>query len=215
MEQHLRLVKSQIAWLEGQVARFPPDHPKHRPEQVALYQRLAQEHHELLAFLESLASDINSRAAASAKQAIRDDLSDLPPELLAELSGKSVGAVDPLVQIVVDRGGTASLDEILIDLFRKHGQLGKRVLNSEQAISAVETRSGLVRSWPKGLLHHQAARDARPGSLAGFRAGLGKCWAAVWSRLSGLGSCQPGVRSPCRPPSSILAVVGSFVRATG
>ncbi len=58
-----------------------------------------------------------------------DDLSDLPTELLNELSGRAVkGENDPLVQIIIDRGGTATIDEILIDLYRKHGQIGKRIL---------------------------------------------------------------------------------------
>lgn len=56
----------------------------------------------------------------------QDDLSDLPPELLDQLS---VGAkADQLVQIINKRGGTASLDEILIDLWRVHKKIGKRAV---------------------------------------------------------------------------------------
>jgi hypothetical protein len=56
------------------------------------------------------------------------NLSDLPPELLAELSEGAKSATDPLVKIIQDRGGTATLDEILVDLYRKYNELGKRTL---------------------------------------------------------------------------------------
>lgn len=65
-----------------------------------------------------------SRAPAPAK----DQLADLPPELLAELSGGAKAETDPLIQIINKRGGTASLDEILIDLYRVYGEVGKRTL---------------------------------------------------------------------------------------
>jgi hypothetical protein len=56
-----------------------------------------------------------------------DDLSDLPPELLEQLSRSVVDAeTDPVLKIIKDRGGVASLDDILIDLFRKYKQIGKR-----------------------------------------------------------------------------------------
>jgi hypothetical protein len=136
MEQHVRLVKSQIAWLQSQIARFTPDHPRYRPEQVALYQRLVIEHRELLALLESLLISHGTASVAfpplpspAPTDQRHDDLSDLPEELLSELSGRTAkGESDPLVRIIADRGGTANIDEILIDLFRKHGQIGKRTL---------------------------------------------------------------------------------------
>jgi hypothetical protein len=55
-----------------------------------------------------------------------DDLADLPAELLAELSEGAKGEKDVLVKIIDERGGTATLDEVLIDLFRKHREIGKR-----------------------------------------------------------------------------------------
>lgn len=58
----------------------------------------------------------------------KDDLADLPPELLAELSGGAKGESDPLIQIINKHGGTASLDQILINLYRDYGEVGKRTL---------------------------------------------------------------------------------------
>ena len=61
-----------------------------------------------------------------------DDLSDLPPELLKELSESFKGETDPLIRIINDRGGTASLDEILVDLFRRYREIGKRPIISNK-----------------------------------------------------------------------------------
>jgi hypothetical protein len=66
-------------------------------------------------------------AAAAPKAATSDDdLSDLPPELLKELSDSAKGEKDVILKIIDDRGSTATLDEILIDLWRKHKEIGKR-----------------------------------------------------------------------------------------
>ncbi len=62
----------------------------------------------------------------------KDDLSDLPPDLLAELSDAAKGETDPLIRIINERGGTANLDEILIDLYRKFGEIGKRPIISNR-----------------------------------------------------------------------------------
>src|SRR5260370_24010989 len=103
MDQYVRLVKGQINWLQNQISRFTPDHPRYRPEQVALYQRLAAEHEQLLRFLEGLPTTEDAPNALPDGVAVRssprnDDLSDLPEELLAELSDRATkGSVDPIV----------------------------------------------------------------------------------------------------------------------
>jgi hypothetical protein len=80
-----------------------------------------------------------------------DDLSDLPPELLKELSDSFKGETDPLIQIINDRGGTASIDEILVDLYRKHGEIGKRPIISNKLYRF--SRRGLCAAMPgkKGI----------------------------------------------------------------
>jgi hypothetical protein len=62
-----------------------------------------------------------------AAQHAGDNLSDLPPQLLEELSEKATRKVtNSLIEIIDARGGTATLDEILIDLYRKYKKVGKR-----------------------------------------------------------------------------------------
>jgi hypothetical protein len=138
LEEFIVLVKGQIAHYDNQIARFSPSHPRYRPEQIALYRRLIAEHRDLLTFLEGQRTPGQATIAAKAvvpksptpdddRQSLSpNDLSDLPPELLAELSDSARGEVDPLIQIIRERGGTATLDDILIDLYRKHREIGKR-----------------------------------------------------------------------------------------
>jgi hypothetical protein len=146
IDKFVSLVKGQLVHYDNQVNRFGPNHPKYRPQQIAMYRRLVEDHRELLAYLENLkaggtvgkpktlqpeqetapAPSVPSTAPTEANHMARADLADLPPELLAELSESARGEVDPLIQIIRDRGGIASLDDILIDLFRKHGEIGKR-----------------------------------------------------------------------------------------
>jgi hypothetical protein len=63
----------------------------------------------------------------TAQHGDRDGLSNLPPELLEELSEEATREVaHPLIEIIDGRAGTATLDEILIDLYRKYTKVGKR-----------------------------------------------------------------------------------------
>ena len=134
LEKFIALVKRQIAYYEGQVTYFTPDHARYRPDKVALYKRIAAELRELLDYLVSQRDQPAPTAAAPVveRRPAQEDLSDLPPELLAELSDAVKGEIDPIIQIIDARGGTASLDEILIDLYRKYKEVGKRNIVSNK-----------------------------------------------------------------------------------
>lgn len=142
-------VKRQIEHYDAQVARFTPDHPRYRPDRVAMYRRIAGELRDVHTHLvrEQDGGDLSTRPTpvaatpeitksisedAPSRVPPADDLTDLPPELLAELSGGAKGESDPLIQIIEDRGGTATLDQILIDLYRKHREISKRALVSNK-----------------------------------------------------------------------------------
>lgn len=75
-----------------------------------------------------------------------DDLSDLPPELLKELSDNARGEADPIIKVIEGRGGTATLDEILIDLYRKFKEVGKRPIVANKLYRL--SRRGLCWSVP-------------------------------------------------------------------
>lgn len=162
IDKFIRLVKSQIEHYEAQVARYPPENPNHRPGQVAMYKRLIQEHSELLEHLESRAAGLGSTAQDS-EQLSRtgdeepEDLSGLPEELLKQLSESvTKDSTDPLIEIIKDRGGSANLDEVLIDLYRKHSEIAKRTqisnrlfrLAKRKRIWKVPGRKGVYTTTP-------------------------------------------------------------------
>lgn len=151
LAKHILTVKRQLTHYTNELDRFTPDHPRYRPDKVALYQRIADDLAEVLDYLLERQRRAEARlvtprnqpdnspqqavpaqkplATASQEPSLAagyDDLSDLPPELLKELSEGAKGEKDLLLKIIEERGGTANLDEILIDLWRKHKEIGKR-----------------------------------------------------------------------------------------
>jgi hypothetical protein len=67
-------------------------------------------------------------APAPAPQRLPDELSGLPPELLEQLSEGAKAQIDPIIKTINDRGGTSTLDQILIDLYRATGEVPKRTI---------------------------------------------------------------------------------------
>lgn len=149
MNRFENLVKRQIQYFQSQIARHPPSHPDFDQYKLEKYGRLLRDFQDLLHFLESLPD--GSQTAATAPDAVaktpvaesvpppsriegvdaKGDLSGLPAELLKQLSrGFTEAETDPVLKIINERGGTATLDEILIDLYRKHGEIAKRNVTS-------------------------------------------------------------------------------------
>lgn len=165
------LVHSESGETRYQVAHFGPDHPNYRPAKITKYEYLIQEFGELLRYLEHLEQSppVDNRPAPpqtvitkspifngeeeeeeededASADGDPDDLSDLPPELLKELSESIKGETDPLIKIIQGRGGIATLDEILIDLYRKYKEIGKRPIVSNKLYRL--SRRGLCWSVP-------------------------------------------------------------------
>ena len=158
-----------MIWFQSQAQRYSPEHPRYRYDKVQMYSRLARDFGELAAALEQIESPAPplavthapyrtpsvSSAAPAPKPSQNErarDLSDLPPELLKELSDSATkGETDVLVKIINERGGRATLDEILIDLFRKHGEVGKRTITGNKLYRL--SKRGLVWALPgkKGI----------------------------------------------------------------
>ena len=122
-----------------------------------MYRRLLNEHRELLTYLDgqlknSNGANVETEKPIESETSGEDNLSDLPAELLAQLSGRvKKGQADPIVQIINDHGGTATLDEILIDLYRRHHEIGTRNLISNKLyrlgklgfVKAIEGKKGV------------------------------------------------------------------------
>jgi hypothetical protein len=155
LTKFIESVKQQIGYWQHQVEYFGPDHPRYNPSRVTKYKYLIQDFSGLLEYLEQQAeneaadnavtrrpyaflapstklADVGAEPQKETPENIPDDLADLPRELLAELSEGIKGETDQLIKIINDRGGTATLDEVLIDLWRKHKEIGKRPIISNK-----------------------------------------------------------------------------------
>jgi len=155
LQKSAPLVKRQLEYWQRRVVQYGPDHPRHRPAKTERYRQLVAEFTELLQFLNKLeGTDLRIETKRPARlspeiqkpriisslpaplpideppapSVARDEFADLPPELLEQLSEGAKAQVDPIIKIINDRGGTATLDEILIDLYRATKEVNKRTI---------------------------------------------------------------------------------------
>jgi hypothetical protein len=173
----------QIKQHRRQVDKHGPEHHPARSSKIAKYERLIQELGELLVYLRwqesraRLALAGRSQTQQQRRRVVflpcdgtlseslkltrqhdaRYDLSDLPPELLKELSEEATrGVAHPLIEIIDGRGGTATLDEILIDLYRRYKKVGKRASVAQRL--SVLSRRGLCRLVSGATGHYTTAK---------------------------------------------------------
>jgi hypothetical protein len=181
------IVKDQIEYWHDQMAERGSAHPRHRPAKVIRYKHLIEELSQLLIYLQSQENRAvptvqrdhrsqrkrskvslvsTSRDCQQTKQkAEPDDLSDLPPKLLKEL--REIGKTDPLIAIIDRRGGTATLDEILIDLYREYRKIGTRTIVKKRLLFL--SRRGLCWLAPDAAGHYTTIKphhvhDERPSA---------------------------------------------------
>lgn len=126
IEQHITFVKEQLAFHKG------------REEQFANIPARAKKHKETALRFDTLLRDLeswrqsNSNTADLSAQINRlslrpEDVNDLPDELIKELSISNTDKTEfLLMEIVEDIGGIASLDQILVALYRRTGEILKR-----------------------------------------------------------------------------------------
>ncbi|WP_157640631.1 hypothetical protein [Burkholderia ubonensis] len=126
VEKYGPFVKDQIGYQEKQAARAGN---RNEEAKAKAAQGRAAMFRQLLADLSTLESPENL-GASHQQDPIRlspHDLDGLPEELLAELSLNDSDRKDFLIiEIIDDIGGTASLDRILVNLFKRTGEIEKR-----------------------------------------------------------------------------------------
>ncbi len=100
----------------------------------------------------------NTRALKTAG----DDLSDLPPELLAELSVSQVDALERQVLSVIEScGGEADLDQILIGLYRRFQVVQKRRFLQNKLWRMVRKNQVQKTKSARGVFRTEARRAKR------------------------------------------------------
>ena len=145
------LVKRQVEYWQRQIDQYAPDNPRYRASKAERYKHLVTEFTYLLNHLNKaegtdLRVESGRRAPAPIRETVLpkpapapeqapeaaasppDEFSDLPPELLDQLSEGAKAQVDPIIKVINDRGGTATLDQILVDLYRATKEVHKRTI---------------------------------------------------------------------------------------
>ena len=145
VNKFIHFVKHQAEFHERQAQRFLSDERRSQ-----LHDETVKTLRELLAFLEDLASRPPAIGRAGTGLSLSwSELQDLPDELVGELSITESDKLDFSITELIDRqGGVASLDRILVEVYRLTGEILKR-----QNLNA-----RLYRMAQKGLIYSVAGR---------------------------------------------------------
>ena len=133
IDDQIEFVKSQAAFHERQADRFSDD-----TKRRSLHAGTAEKFRTLAVDLEKMKPRLSSARldpseVAAAKLSLSwNEIEDLPDELMEELSISESDKADfTIVGLIDENGGIASIDQILIALYRKTGEISKRLaLNS-------------------------------------------------------------------------------------
>jgi hypothetical protein len=142
-EEHIAFVKAQVGFHERQKEKYSSD--LRRSE---MHEATAERFEMLADYLEGIQTQVKNGALISTSEMPRLDLSwseieDLPDDLLEELSISESDKLDfAIVAAVTESGGVASLDRILVHVFRQTSQICKRA----------NMNSRVYRLMQKGLL---------------------------------------------------------------
>jgi hypothetical protein len=157
LAKHVEFVKAHVAVQEKLARKFAPDSKYHNPGRYQLHLGNVDHFSELLSDIELANTELDeadSRPRTAHRgpvqlQLLPQDLEGLPSELLEELSVQSVDKLEMAIFAAFnDAGGTMSLDRILINIYRKTGEVHKRT-----AITAK-----LYRMIQKGILYSVPSR---------------------------------------------------------
>jgi hypothetical protein len=170
IDSHIDFVKSQIEFQERQATRFAGE-----SRRAALHTTSAERFKLLLIDLESLrdrlheSPDLLSAGPSEKRMRISlswEEIDGLPPELLAELSiSESDKAEFTITSIISELGGVASLDRIIVALFRQTGEITKRAALNQRLYRMVQKE--MVYSVPgkKGVYSTRQISDEEATKL--------------------------------------------------
>lgn len=167
LASHIEFVKSQIEFQQRQAIRFAQE-----PRRSRLHIGAVERFKSLLADLELLMNRINEnpellnvRSAVSAPRLglSWEEIHGLPQELLEELSISESDKTEFIISsLITELGGVASLDRLLVALYRQSGEITKRAALNQRLYRMVQKE--LICSVPgkKGVysIHPISEEDA-------------------------------------------------------
>jgi len=126
LEQHIEFVNEMRSFQLSQAKRFAS-----QPNRAHLHIRSAERFAALAADLERLADTPPKETKhdnAVRLSLVYDEIEGLPDELLAELSiSDSDRAEFTIIELIDGMGGVATLDRLLVALYKKTGEITKRL----------------------------------------------------------------------------------------
>ena len=124
LTKFVAFVKGQSAFHWRQVKRYPDD-----VKRQELHSATANTFEELGQVLLQLAKSLEAEQEPAIKRLglAWEEIVDLPEELMAELSVSDADKAEfNIISIIDDAGGVASLDRVLVALYRQSGEITKR-----------------------------------------------------------------------------------------
>lgn len=165
LEKFIPFVKDQSAYHARMAARFGPDSPQKDLFRAKKHSESSAKFAELALALEKAdkALPIVTTAPSKPKQLSLgfEEIQDLPDELLQELSISDADRTDyAILQIVEECGGIASLDRILVGLYKTTGEVMKRSTLTSRAYRMVQKGNLFSVPTKKGVYStHELTED--------------------------------------------------------
>lgn len=123
LKDFVPFVKSQMEFHQRQADRYRSDKRRHE-----LHSGTAEKFSQLIDLIESGGGCSPARTASGSGTTLGwSELQSLPEELVKELSITESDKLDySIAEIIAQQGGVASLDRILVELYRLSGEILKR-----------------------------------------------------------------------------------------
>ncbi|HRD45892.1 MAG TPA: hypothetical protein PLF78_05350 [Caulobacter sp.] len=146
----------------NEVARLFHKWANERDERGEL--RTASLHRDRAAAIEAVVAELKElRRWRRPVPAAYGDLSDLPDELLAQLSGVKTDELEDQIYAAVKAAGEEiELDRLLIELFRRHGDVHERRFLNNKCYRMVQ--KGLIHQVPGKKGVYTTASQPEPGA---------------------------------------------------
>lgn len=171
LEDHIEFVNGMQSFQLSQVKKFAG-----QDKRVALHQNSANKCSDLIAFLESLKSqtaNASSFVQKASQPAIRlnliaEEIEGLPSELLEELSISESDKVEfRIVSLINEMGGVASLDRLLVAIYRKTGEVMKRTALNQRLYRMAQKEMIFSVPGKKGIYSTRIFSDEEASKLSG------------------------------------------------
>jgi hypothetical protein len=130
--KHINFLEEQKEHFARRASKYAPGTREENVNRNEFYCGIVTRHEAIIEYLrnkvgQTASATPSETSSARERRAALGDLSDLPKELLAQLSVQRGDQLeDDILDVIESNGGTANVDQILIDLYRKTKKIHER-----------------------------------------------------------------------------------------